>query len=53
MMEISVLAQSLESSILYSDGFQRDYAFWGVGSAAAEELRRKVDLCEGKKKVFQ
>ena len=41
-MEIPVLVQSLKSSILHSTSFQFGESFWGVGSAAVEQSRRKA-----------
>ena len=41
-MEIPVLVQSLKSSMLRSTSFQMDKTFWGMGSAAVEQTRRKA-----------
>ena len=38
-LAVPVLVQSLKSSILGLNNFQLDDTFWGVGSAAVEQLR--------------
>ena len=43
-MEIPVLVRSLKSSILSSTSFQMDKTFWGVGSAAVVQSRRKDNM---------
>ena len=50
-LEITVLVRSLKSSILSSTSSQLDDAFWGVGSAAVEQTRRKASWgAQGKDK---
>ena len=39
-----VFALSLKSSIVSSTSFQMDKTYWGVGSAAAEQSRRKASM---------
>ena len=43
-MEIPVLVRSLKSSILSSTSFQMVETFWGVGSAAVGQSRRKANM---------
>ena len=43
-MDITVLVQSLKSSILSLTSFQMDETFWGVVSAAVEQSRCKVNI---------
>ena len=43
-MEIPVLVRSLKSSILSSINFHMSKTVWGVGSAAVEQSRRKVNM---------
>ena len=43
-MEIPVLAQSLQSSILILTSFQMSKTFWGLVSAAIEQSRRKANM---------
>ena len=43
-MEIPVLARSLQSSILSFTSSQMGKTFWGVGSAAVEQTRRKANM---------
>ena len=43
-MEIPILIRSLKSSILSSTSLQMGKTFWGVGSAAVEQSRRKANM---------
>ena len=43
-MEITVLIQSLKSSILRSASLQKESIFWGVVSAAVEQSRCKANM---------
>ena len=43
-MEIPAPVRLLKSSILSSTSFQMDNTFWGVGSAAVEQSRRKDNM---------
>ena len=43
-MEMPVLVWSLKSSILSSTSFQMGKTFWGAGSAAVEQSRRKANV---------